>query len=136
MQYVISRYAVCFRSPVSSKSIPDMERMIKVTDGVLLVLFLKMLEPYSRRLGFLNAKLFPAMEMGWPITLPPWHCPLEGFRCGKMTFPACFEGNPFKTVPGPFKLFWRCMRSNPGEEPTEPYTYLQFDPPTREVKLE
>ncbi|KAK1568890.1 hypothetical protein Q3G72_030136 [Acer saccharum] len=49
---------------------------------------------------------------------------------------ACFEGNPFKTVPGPFKLFWRCMRSNPGEEPTEPYTYLQFDPPTREVKLE
>ncbi|PIA27525.1 hypothetical protein AQUCO_07700063v1 [Aquilegia coerulea] len=20
---------------------------------------------------------------------------------------ACFEGNPFKTVPGPFKLFWR-----------------------------
>lgn len=27
---------------------------------------------------------------------------------------ACFEGNPFKTVPGPFKLFWQCMRSNPG----------------------
>ena len=27
---------------------------------------------------------------------------------------ACFEGNPFKTVPGPFKLFWRCMRSKPG----------------------
>uniref|UniRef100_A0A0A9D4N7 Uncharacterized protein n=1 Tax=Arundo donax TaxID=35708 RepID=A0A0A9D4N7_ARUDO len=31
---------------------------------------------------------------------------------------ACFEGNPFKTVPGPFKLFWQCMRSNPG------YVYL------------
>ncbi|KAI3986641.1 hypothetical protein MKX01_014179 [Papaver californicum] len=28
---------------------------------------------------------------------------------------ACFEGNPFKTVPGPFKLFYRCMRSKPGE---------------------
>ncbi|KAF3966628.1 hypothetical protein CMV_009283 [Castanea mollissima] len=45
---------------------------------------------------------------------------------------ACFEGNPFSTVPGPFKLFWRCMRSKPGEEPTEPYTYLQLDPPKRE----
>ncbi|XP_008680019.1 uncharacterized protein [Zea mays] len=50
---------------------------------------------------------------------------------------ACFEGNPFKTVPGPFKLFWQCMRSKPGEEPTEPYTYLQLDPPRRvEVNLE
>ncbi|KAK3031875.1 hypothetical protein RJ639_035645 [Escallonia herrerae] len=49
---------------------------------------------------------------------------------------ACFEGNPFKTVPGPFKLFWQCMRSKPGEEPTEPFSYLQLDPPTREVKLE
>ncbi|KAL5224864.1 hypothetical protein ABZP36_011503 [Zizania latifolia] len=28
---------------------------------------------------------------------------------------ACFEGNPFKTVPGPFKLFWQCMHSKPGE---------------------
>ncbi|XP_058210651.1 uncharacterized protein LOC131323049 isoform X1 [Rhododendron vialii] len=62
---------------------------------------------------------------------------------------ACFEGNPFKTVPGPFKLFWQCMRSKPGyssssvvfsfiqmEEPTEPFRYLQLDPPTREVKLD
>ncbi|CAM8965595.1 unnamed protein product [Rhodiola kirilowii] len=49
---------------------------------------------------------------------------------------ACFEGNPFKTVPGPFKLFWRCMRSKPGEEPTEPYTYLDLEPPKVEVKLE
>ncbi|KAH7842928.1 hypothetical protein Vadar_010799 [Vaccinium darrowii] len=49
---------------------------------------------------------------------------------------ACFEGNPFKTVPGPFKLFWQCMRSRPGEEPTEPFYYLQLDPPTREVKLD
>lgn len=49
---------------------------------------------------------------------------------------ACFEGNPFKTVPGPFKLFWQCMRSKPGEEPTEPFTYLDLDPPKREVKLE
>ncbi|XP_042459474.1 uncharacterized protein LOC122043082 [Zingiber officinale] len=44
---------------------------------------------------------------------------------------ACFEGNPFKTVPGPFKLFWQCMNSNPGEEPTEPFYYLELDPPKR-----
>ncbi|KAJ6759330.1 hypothetical protein OIU74_025915 [Salix koriyanagi] len=25
------------------------------------------------------------------------------------------------------------MRSKPGEEPTEPYTYLQIDPPRREA---
>ncbi|KAI3677149.1 hypothetical protein L1987_86770 [Smallanthus sonchifolius] len=49
---------------------------------------------------------------------------------------ACFEGNPFKTIPGPFKLFWQCMQSKPGEEPTEPFYYLQLAPPTREVKLE
>ncbi|CAN6458057.1 unnamed protein product [Victoria cruziana] len=50
---------------------------------------------------------------------------------------ACFEGNPFRTVPGPFKLFWRCMRSKPGEEPTEPFYYLQLDLPKREdPKLE
>ncbi|KAJ3708423.1 hypothetical protein LUZ61_012128 [Rhynchospora tenuis] len=51
---------------------------------------------------------------------------------------ACFEGNPFKTIPGPLKLFWRCMRSKPGEEPIEPFYYLQLDPPKREaeVKLE
>ncbi|EEF37214.1 conserved hypothetical protein [Ricinus communis] len=55
---------------------------------------------------------------------------------------ACFEGNPFKTVPGTFKLFWQCMRSKPGyvqiyeEEPTKSYTYLQIEPPKREVKLE
>ncbi|KAG5225796.1 DNAJ heat shock N-terminal domain-containing protein [Salix suchowensis] len=69
----------------------------------------------------------------------PWGMP-EGdnrepkaHRCNDR---ACFEGNPFKTVPGPFKLFWQCMRSKPGEEPTEPYTYLQIDPPRREVQLE
>ncbi|KAF3443667.1 hypothetical protein FNV43_RR13357 [Rhamnella rubrinervis] len=27
---------------------------------------------------------------------------------------ACFEGNPFKTVAVPFKLFWQCMRFEPG----------------------
>ncbi|KAK1258788.1 hypothetical protein QJS04_geneDACA018699 [Acorus gramineus] len=48
---------------------------------------------------------------------------------------AAFEGNPFKTVPGPFKLFWRCMRSKPGEEPTEPFTYLQLDPLKREEPM-
>ncbi|KAF6160987.1 hypothetical protein GIB67_007628 [Kingdonia uniflora] len=32
---------------------------------------------------------------------------------------ACFEGNPFKTIPGPFKLFWQCIRSKPGMGHTE-----------------
>ncbi|XP_071723350.1 uncharacterized protein [Rutidosis leptorrhynchoides] len=57
-------------------------------------------------------------------------------RAEELCSQACFEGNPFKTVPGPFKLFWKCMRSNSREEPTEPYTYLQIDPSQREVKLE
>ena len=39
-----------------------------------------------------------------------WLCPLF--------LQSAFEGNPFKTVPGPFKLFWQCMRSKPG------YVYL------------
>ncbi|KAL9688255.1 hypothetical protein QQ045_032674 [Rhodiola kirilowii] len=34
------------------------------------------------------------------------------------------------------KLFWRCMRSKPVEEPTEPYTYLDLEPPKLEVKLD
>ncbi|CAL5336464.1 unnamed protein product [Camellia sinensis] len=54
----------------------------------------------------------------------------------KMLSKACFEGNPFKTIPGPIKLFQQGMRSKPGEEPTELFYYLQLDPPTREVKLE
>ncbi|KAI8558289.1 hypothetical protein RHMOL_Rhmol04G0079800 [Rhododendron molle] len=29
-------------------------------------------------------------------------------------YKACFEGNPLKTVPDPFNLFWQCMRSKPG----------------------
>ncbi|KAF9587784.1 hypothetical protein IFM89_005659 [Coptis chinensis] len=50
---------------------------------------------------------------------------------------ACFEGNLFKTIPGPFKLFWRCMRSKPGEEPAEPFYYLEPVPPkTEDIKLE
>ncbi|XP_041991432.1 uncharacterized protein LOC121742373 [Salvia splendens] len=49
---------------------------------------------------------------------------------------ALFEGNPFKTIPAPFKLFYQCMRSKPGEEPTDPFVYLDLDPPKREVKPE
>ncbi|KAF3674786.1 putative glutamate receptor 3.4-like isoform X1 [Capsicum annuum] len=49
---------------------------------------------------------------------------------------ACFEGNPFKTIPGPFKLFYQCMRSKPGEEPTEPFYYLQLEPPKRKALVE
>ncbi|XP_057844390.1 uncharacterized protein LOC131053765 isoform X2 [Cryptomeria japonica] len=47
---------------------------------------------------------------------------------------ACFEGNLFKTLPGPIRLFRECMKSNPGEEPTEPFFYLKLDPPTRKEK--
>ncbi|CAL5336896.1 unnamed protein product [Camellia sinensis] len=75
----------------------------------------------------------------------PWGTPEGDYRQPKAhrcndraedVIQACFEGNPFRTIPGPFKLFWQCMRSKPGEEPTEPFYYLQLDPPTREVKLE
>ncbi|KAF6175768.1 hypothetical protein GIB67_035895 [Kingdonia uniflora] len=27
---------------------------------------------------------------------------------------ACFERNPFKTIPDPFRLFWQCIGSKPG----------------------
>jgi hypothetical protein len=39
-------------------------------------------------------------------------------RSCQLFLQAVFEGNPFKTVPGPFKLFYQCMRSKPG------YVYL------------
>ncbi|CAK9217787.1 unnamed protein product [Sphagnum tenellum] len=40
---------------------------------------------------------------------------------------ALFEGDPRKTLPGPFKLYWKCMQSKPGEEPTEPFFFLEVD---------
>ncbi|XP_078436138.1 hexokinase-1 protein [Wolffia australiana] len=79
-----------------------------------------------------------------PRRYSPWGLPdgdtrqPQAHRCNDRAedvIQACFEGNPFKTVPGPFKLFWRCMRSKPGEEPTEPFFYLDLDPPQGEEKL-
>ncbi|KMZ68429.1 hypothetical protein ZOSMA_23G00840 [Zostera marina] len=76
-----------------------------------------------------------------PTRESPWGRPdgdtreAKAHRCNDRAedvIQACFEGNPFKTVPGPFKLFWRCMRSKPGEEPTQPFYYLDFDPPKHE----
>ncbi|KAL4354918.1 hypothetical protein GQ457_06G014130 [Hibiscus cannabinus] len=47
---------------------------------------------------------------------------------------ACFEGNPFKTVPGPLSSFGSACTLNLGREKlTDPYTYLQLDPPKREA---
>ncbi|KAJ7295345.1 hypothetical protein O6H91_02G125100 [Diphasiastrum complanatum] len=37
---------------------------------------------------------------------------------------ALFEGNLQKSVPSPARLLWRCMRSRPGEEPTEPFLFI------------
>ncbi|BBN06582.1 hypothetical protein Mp_3g22380 [Marchantia polymorpha subsp. ruderalis] len=42
---------------------------------------------------------------------------------------ALFEGDPRKNLPGPWRLLWQCIRSNPGEEPTEPFSFLKIDPP-------
>ncbi|CAM8971443.1 hypothetical protein QQ045_030149 [Rhodiola kirilowii] len=80
----------------------------------------------------------PRRESPWGTPQEPHRQP-KAHRCNDRAedvIQACFEGNPFKTVPGPFKLFWRCMRSKPGEEPTEPYTYLDLEPPKLEVKLD
>ncbi|XP_073389863.1 uncharacterized protein [Physcomitrium patens] len=40
---------------------------------------------------------------------------------------ALFEGDPRKNLPGPAILFWRCYKSKPGEEPTEPFFFLEED---------
>jgi len=40
---------------------------------------------------------------------------------------ALFEGDPRKNLPGPAKLFWRCYKSKPGEEPKDPFFYLEED---------
>ncbi|KAF7827142.1 hexokinase-1 protein [Senna tora] len=83
----------------------------------------------------------PRRESPWGVSEGEHRQP-KAHRCNDRAedvIQACFEGNPFKTVPGPFKLFWQCMRSKPGEEPTQPYTYLDLEPPKRsetEVKLE
>lgn len=42
---------------------------------------------------------------------------------------ALFEGDPRRNLPGPAKLFYQCLQSNPGEEPSDPFFFLKIDPP-------
>ncbi|KAH7426038.1 hypothetical protein KP509_11G082300 [Ceratopteris richardii] len=48
---------------------------------------------------------------------------------------ALFEDNFRKNVPATWKLFWQCYKSNPGEEPTEPFYFLKINPPVRQEKV-
>ncbi|EPS60082.1 hypothetical protein M569_14723, partial [Genlisea aurea] len=80
----------------------------------------------------------PRRESPWGLS-EGYHKEPKAHRCNDRVedvIYALFEGNPFKTVPGPFKLFWQCMRSKPGEEPTEPFYYLDLEPPKRQVNEE
>ncbi|KAF3778075.1 hypothetical protein EJ110_NYTH43881 [Nymphaea thermarum] len=63
-----------------------------------------------------NSRPVPRRESPWGLPEGETREP-KAHRCNDRAedvIQACFEGNPFKTVPGPFKLFWRCMRSKPG----------------------
>ncbi|KAG0560677.1 hypothetical protein KC19_9G004400 [Ceratodon purpureus] len=40
---------------------------------------------------------------------------------------ALFEGDLRKNLPGTAKLFWKCYKSKPGEEPNEPFFFLEED---------
>ena len=44
---------------------------------------------------------------------------------------AMFEGNPFLTVPPTVTLLRRCPNSEIGQEPEEPYLFLDLPPPVR-----
>ena len=44
---------------------------------------------------------------------------------------AMFEGNPFLTVPPTVTLLRRCLNSEIGQEPEEPYLFLDLPPPVR-----
>jgi|TARA_B110000483_G_scaffold110986_1_gene135042 hypothetical protein len=44
---------------------------------------------------------------------------------------AMFEGNPFLTVPPTVTLLRRCLNSEVGTEPEEPYLFLDLPAPTR-----
>ncbi|KAL8474356.1 hypothetical protein ACS0TY_030990 [Phlomoides rotata] len=80
----------------------------------------------------------PRRESPWGISGGP-HPEPKAHRCNDrledIIF-ALYEGNPFKTIPGPFKLFRQCMKSKPGEEPTDPFFYLDLEPPKRQEKTE
>ncbi|KAI4970362.1 hypothetical protein ZWY2020_001276 [Hordeum vulgare] len=92
-----------------------------------------------RRMSESEQRPVPRRESPWGLPEGDKRQP-KAHRCNDRVedvVQAAFEGNPFKTVPGPFKVFWQCMRSKPGEEPTVPFTYLQLDPPKRvEAKLD
>ncbi|KAE9600707.1 hypothetical protein Lalb_Chr14g0375741 [Lupinus albus] len=77
-----------------------------------------------------EGRAVPRRESPWGITGDN-HPEPKPHRCNDRVedvIQACFEGNPFKTVPGPFKLFWKCMHSKPGQEPTDPFFYLDLEP--------
>ncbi|RWR87883.1 Hexokinase-1 [Cinnamomum micranthum f. kanehirae] len=64
----------------------------------------------------MSTRPVPRRESPWGVSEGDHRQP-QAHRCNDRVedvIQACFEGNPFKTVPGPFKLFWQCMRSKPG----------------------
>ena len=44
---------------------------------------------------------------------------------------ALFEGNPLLTVPPALAMARKCVASEPGKEPEDPYLYLNLPPPRR-----
>ena len=44
---------------------------------------------------------------------------------------ALFEGNPLLTVPPAFTMFQKCLASDVGKEPEDPYLFLDLPPPIR-----
>ncbi|URE41262.1 hypothetical protein MUK42_16199 [Musa troglodytarum] len=66
----------------------------------------------------MSSRPVPRRESPWGLPEGDTRQPVA-HRCNDRAedvIQALFEGNPFKTVPGPFKLFWQCMRSKPGKE--------------------
>ncbi|URE41261.1 hypothetical protein MUK42_16199 [Musa troglodytarum] len=64
----------------------------------------------------MSSRPVPRRESPWGLPEGDTRQPVA-HRCNDRAedvIQALFEGNPFKTVPGPFKLFWQCMRSKPG----------------------
>ena len=49
---------------------------------------------------------------------------------------ALFEGNPFLAVPPTWRLARACFASKPGEEPEDPYVFLDLPAPVRERREE
>ncbi|KAF3775661.1 hypothetical protein EJ110_NYTH49920 [Nymphaea thermarum] len=87
--------------------------------------------------GMSSSRPVPRRESPWALPEGETREP-KAHRCNDRAedvIQACFEGNPFKTVPGPFKLFWRCMRSKPGK--TQPHLIRipdNFNPPSMQIE--